>query len=52
MATAHDKIATTGRDNRVFPVKKQKYSHDHYQHSGLQPAQTTPVFKYRKDEAL
>ena len=33
MATAHDKIATSGRDNLVFPVKKHKYSHDHYQHS-------------------
>ena len=52
MTIAHDKIATTGRDNRVFPVKKQKFSHDHYQHSGLQPAQTTPVVEYRKDEAL
>ena len=52
MVIAHDKIATTGRDNRVFPVKKQKYSHDHYQHSELQPAQTTPVVEYRKDEAL
>lgn len=52
MATAHDKIATAGQDNRVFPVKKQKYSHDHYQHSGLQPAQTTSVVEYRKDETL
>lgn len=33
MAIAHDKIATAGQDNRVFPVKKQEYSHDHYQHS-------------------
>jgi len=52
MAIAHDKIATTGQDNRVFPVKKLKYSHDHYQYSGLQPAQTAPVVEYRKDEAL